>query len=49
MRSELSLGGVFSTEREMWYFPKPTYHRRIDIDDYSLEAEYGIVIEKLRF
>ncbi|KAF3667130.1 hypothetical protein FXO38_08759 [Capsicum annuum] len=47
-RSELSLGGVFSTEREMWYFSKTTCHRRIDIDDCGPKAEYGIVIEKLR-
>ncbi|PHT65253.1 hypothetical protein T459_29678 [Capsicum annuum] len=48
MHSELSLGGVFSTEREMWYFPKTTCHRRIDVDNCGPEAEYGIVITRLR-
>ena len=48
MRSELSLGGVFSTEREMWYFLKTTCHRRIDVDNCGPEAEYGIVIMRLR-
>ena len=48
MRSELSLGGVLSTEQEMWYNPETTYHRRIDIDNCGLEAEYGIMIMRLR-
>ena len=47
-RSELSLGGVFSTEWEIWYFPKTTYHCRIDVDNCGPEDEYGIVIMRLR-
>ena len=48
MRSELSLGGVFSIEQEMWYFPKTMCHRRIDIDNCGPEVEYEIVITKFR-
>ena len=47
-RSEMSLGGVFSIEREIWYFPKTTCHRRIDVDNYGLKAEYDIVKMRLR-
>ncbi|PHU00243.1 hypothetical protein BC332_30030 [Capsicum chinense] len=32
----------------MWYFPKTTCHHRIDVDNCGLEAEYGIVITRLR-
>ncbi|PHU03042.1 hypothetical protein BC332_28293 [Capsicum chinense] len=31
---------IFSTEQEMWYFPKTTCHRRIDVDNYGPEAKF---------
>jgi len=45
-RSELSLGEVFSTEWEIWYFPETMCHHRIDVNNYGPEAEYGIGIMK---
>ncbi|KAF3622415.1 putative protein yippee-like [Capsicum annuum] len=47
--SELSLGRVFSPEREIWYSPKTMCHRRIDVDNCGPKAEYEIVKIRLRF
>ena len=47
-RSELSLGGVFSTDQKICYFRKATYHYRIDVDNCGPKAEYENVKMRLR-